>query len=155
MNPIILANKKGIAFSIDFAIASIAVLLIITLFLFSLNLLIESSETELSEFSTKKEAIFLLDSMVKNHCENSFKCLAGFDASKKRAVENTLSARKLAGFSKDKNFPKIKAVWIKFKNGEKQFLLKQQTSEKNCYAFNRLVLVNGRKALLELLACGE
>jgi len=148
-------NENGIAFSMDFAVAALASFLILAIFLYSAQAIAETRGREMKEFALKKDAVFFLDSMVKNHCSSPMKCLAFMDLEKKRVKESILDESALAGLSGEAGFAGIESVRLEFKDGETRELFKREAKGKNCYSLNRLVSVRGKKALLELRACGD
>ncbi len=156
MKGIISINERGIVFSIDFCIASLAAMGMLFLFLFSLGILAEERESELRAFALKKNALFLLDSMVKNCCGHSSRCLASADLEKKRVLENVLDEKALGMLQQEEPCTGgVERITLKFKNGEKRLLFQASRRGKNCYSLNRFVFAYGKKALLELRMCGD
>lgn len=127
--------------------------------LVSLQCIHNSTETnakQLRDFELEKNTIMLLDAIVKNrNTEKPALGAAVFNTEKHRVEENKIDVAllKQANPLVAKNVL-LKKVSLYFKDGEKKTIIETSGGE-NCLAASRMVLVEGKKALLEGVVCAE
>ena len=151
-----ITDSRGFLFSMDTAIACIIalgmLLIIISAGAQSINAEIKSEK----EFALWKNIVFVSDSIVKNNIPGqSMFGSAVFDSEKHRVKSNEIDPALLgdvSGFSNPEF--KLKKIKLVFEEHEETFF-ETQVSSKNCLVIERLVLVQGKKALLALEGCSE
>ncbi len=147
-------DNRGFIFSIDLAVSFIAMLLMVLLILMHASVLKEQQVELINKFDLQRNAIFLVDSLVKNN--DAGQPLLGsalFDAEKHRVLSNNLDSFLLgsaAQFEKDGFF--VSRVSFKDEFGIEQVFFKG-TAGSNCLALDRVVLLNGAKGLLAVNVC--
>lgn len=148
--------QKGFVFSFDLMIAFIAVLSasFIAISLISSN--IEKQASFIEENELKTHAIFLADSIVKNSDENnSFYGMALFDSEKHRVKSNEISPKFIEKEPPLSGKFFIREISAEFKNGVVKKIFEKNLEGKNCIAIERFVLLEGKKAKLNLAVCSE
>lgn len=116
----------------------------------------EANAKQLRDFELGKNTIMVLDAIVKNRNEeNPALGAAVFNAEKHRVEENKIDIALLrqANPLVTKNVL-LKRIELHFKDGESKTILETANGE-NCLAASRMVLVEGKKALLEGVVCVE
>lgn len=152
----LITNKSGFAFSVDLLCAFIGICLISLVSIQFVHNSVEANAKQLRDFELEKNAVMLLDAMVKNrNAENPSLGAAVFDGEKHRAMENNIDL----DYLKQANPAIAKNVFLKslelvFKDGARKTIIESPFG-KNCLGVSRLVLVGGKKALLEGVVCVE
>ncbi len=146
--------KKGFLFSMDLAIAFMAILLMAFLFFAKIGfekeaILERSRQTELKRFG-----LFLADSMVKNSAKNTLLGSAAFDEEKHRVVSNRLDRKKLEMAMQLEN-SRFFASKVSFKGPETEetFFQANEKANGNCVSFDRIVSLDKRKGLVSVTVC--
>ncbi len=149
-------GEQGLLFSMDLLCTFFGICLIALVSMQCIHNSIEANAEQLRGFELEKNTIMLLDIMVKNRNEqNPALGAAVFNAEKHRVEENKIDTAllKQANPLVAKNVL-LKKISLQFKDGEKKTIL-ETASGKNCLAITRMVLVEGKKALLEGVVCIE
>ena len=145
-------GKQGFVFSMDLAIAFVALLLISSLMIVHLNSAKEQRLLNIERISLQRKAIFLADSIVKNRNEENG-CLgsAFFDGERHRILSNEIDLGLLS-----------KAVPIEGENffvaglsysiGKSKTVLWEQ-SFGNCVSVDRIVLIEGKTGNVRVKVC--
>ena len=158
-------GEKGIVFSIDLMISFLAIITMFYLILINFGGLAEGEVGFGKDAALWKNSVFLLDSMVKSFDENGFaNNVTYFNAMKRRVESNVLDyaalrllSEKLRGkgdLSKGDEFF-VKEISLGYKNGGSETLFSSTLQGGNCFAVERLVIVNNGKAILKGVVCSE
>ena len=140
---------KGFVFSLDLAIAFIAMLLMLSLMLSQLEILKNREIADIERIELQRNAFFAVDSMAKNRdLERPLLGLALYDAEKHRVLSNEIDTMLLEK-AKPVLFENFFISSVSIGKIEKLF---EEPGEK-CISVNRLVLANGKKEMLEAVAC--
>ncbi len=140
---------KGFVFSLDLAIAFIAMLLMLSLMLSQLEILKNKEIENIERIELQRSAFFAIDSMIKNRDEE--RPLLGFalyDAEKHRVLSNEIDAILLKN-TKPVLFENFFISSISVAKIEKVF----EKPGKKCISVDRLVFVNRKKEILEVVVC--
>jgi len=151
MNTINNHNRKsrGFVFSLDLAIAFIAMLLMLSLMLSQLEILKDREIENVERIELQRTAFFTIDSMTKNRDEERpLLGLALYDAEKHRVLSNEIDTSLLKN-SKPVLFENFFISSVSVAEIEKVF---EEHGEK-CISVDRIVLVNGKKEMLEVVVC--
>ena len=144
-------NRKiwGFVFSLDLAIAFIAMLLMLSLMLSQLEILKDREIENVKKIELQRTAFFTIDSMTKNRDEERpLLGLALYDAEKHRVLSNEIDTSLLKN-SKPVLFENFFISSVSVAEIEKVF---EKQGEK-CISVDRIVLVNGKKEMLEVVVC--
>ncbi len=142
-------NQRGFVFSLDLAIAIIAMLLMLSLMLSQLEILKNKEIENVERIELQRNAFFAIDSMTKNRDEERpLLGLALYDSEKHRVLSNEIDTILLKD-AKPVLFKNFFISRISIGEIEKMF---EEPGEK-CISADRLVLVNGKKKLLEAVVC--
>lgn len=146
-------GRGGFIFSLDLAIAALALIMMSFLMLSHLNFEKEQMLQESERIGLERKAIFLIDAMAKNRNEeNPLAGSALLDLEKKRVVQNEIDEELFlrAGQLQDETFF-VSSISLDFGNAkEKRFFEKES---RKCLALDRLVSANGNIARLEAVVC--
>ncbi len=142
-------GEKGFVFSLDLAIAFIAMLLMLSLMLSQLEILKNNKIADVERVELQRNAFFAIDSMTKNRDEERpLLGLASYDAEKHRVLSNEIDTVLLKN-AKSVLFEKFFISSISVGNIKKVF----EEPGKKCISVDRLVFANGNKELLEAVVC--
>ena len=142
-------KSKGFVFSLDLAIAFIAMLLMLSLMLSQLEILKDREIENVERIELQRTAFFTIDSMTKNRDEERpLLGLALYDAEKHRVLSNEIDTSLLKN-SKPVLFENFFISSVSVAEIEKVF---EEHGEK-CISVDRIVLVNGKKEMLEVVVC--
>ena len=142
-------KSEGFVFSLDLAIAFIAMLLMLSLMLSQLEILKDREIENVKKIELQRTAFFTIDSMTKNRDEERpLFGLALYDAEKHRVLSNEIDTSLLKN-SKPVLFENFFISSVSVAEIEKVF---EEQGEK-CISVDRLVLVNGKKEMLEVVVC--
>lgn len=97
----------------------------------------------------ENKAVFLADSIIKNHDTNILLGIAVMDEEKHRTKSNEIEEEKIPGLE---NNPMIFEVWTR-KENQKNVFFSKQAGEKKCIAVERVVLIEKEKAVIGVKAC--
>lgn len=146
---------KGFAFSMDVLLASLLIFVMLFLITHSFNARNAHSLGNIENFSLQKNALFLLDSMLKNrNAENALIGAALFDAEKHRVKSNEIDYEKLksaAQIESDEFF--VHDILLEWYNGMEERIFSDSGEAVNCIGVERVALVEGKKALVRLVLC--
>ena len=149
-------GNRGFVFSFDLVIAFTAMLLMVSLVLMHSDSAARGQETALRRFASMQKMVFLMDSLVKNNDrENALLGSAVFNAELHRVESNILSSELLSA-AKEREGSELSVSRIAFKTlgaEAEQIVFEQEAVGKNCLALDRFVLIDGKKALVEVRAC--
>ena len=141
----------------DLLFSFIAMCLISLLSLQLLDNSIHSAIAQQESAEKQKTAIFVIDALVKNHCEeNSALGAAVFSEGKRRVEENKIDLALL-----EKANPQInekvflQSLSVSFKDGERKTIFDYPETNGDCIGIARFVTVTGKKALLQGVVCVE
>jgi len=150
-----MAECRGLAFTMDALIAGIALLLIMTLPVYWLAGIGTETAEDLQKFSLRQKGVFIADSLVKNRSDLPLLGSAKKYPGLKRVRSNDLDLELLAGTSIDyaEQFS-VKSVRVEFASGKTLgFLEQHENAPIACIENERLVIVNGEKALVRVKVC--
>ena len=140
---------KGFVFSLDLAIAFIAMLLMLSLMLSQLEILKNREIADIERVELQRNAFFAVDSMAKNRdLERPLLGLALYDKEKHRVLSNEIDTMLLEK-AKPVLFESFFISSVSLGEIEKVF---EEQGEK-CIAASRLVLANEKKEMLEAVVC--
>jgi hypothetical protein len=107
-------------------------------------------------FEREKNAIMLLDALVKNSSqENPALGAAKFDATKHRVIENNIDVEKIKQANPIISEKiSIRKISLRYEDGSQEKILENSLGT-NCLGIERLVLANNKKALLKGVVCIE
>ncbi len=147
-------TDKGFVFSVDLVLTAIMIFLM--LFLITASFSAKSSQTVagMKRFQLEKNAVFIVDSLVKNSVETPLLGAALFDGEKHRVKSNELEHNQLkraVPVGPGEFF--VQRLSIKWKNGEKETIIWAEQGEKNCIALDRIALIGDESVLVELALC--
>ena len=142
-------SRKGFLFSLDLAIAFIAMLLMLSLMLSQLEILKNKEIEDVERIELQRNAFFAIDSMAKNRDEERpLLGLALYDAEKHRVLSNEIDTT-LFENSKTVLFENFFISSVSIGEIEKVF---EEQGEK-CISVNRLIFANGKKEMLGAIVC--
>ena len=148
---------RGFVFSLDALGAFLILLAMVFLMLGALDNAVAAKAEENRNFSLKKNALFLADSLVKNRDENNpLLGAAVFDAGKKRVLSNELDfglLKEIGGIDANGFF--VKTVSLEWKDANRETIFSSGKPGANCVSAERFVLANNRKAKLTVRVCDE
>ena len=143
-----ITNKGGIlAFDIIFSLSIF--LLIIFLSIWQTAEIAENAAKNRKLTEEETFAFFAADTIVKNSDNEEWRGFAFFDIEQHRVKSNEIETGKIIGLEKNE---RIFEAWLRDGSTVKKIFSKNHES-KNCYAIERLVLANGKKALLGVKVC--
>ena len=148
-------GRRGFLFSFDLVIAFIAVLAMFYLILLNYSAFAEGAAQAGRDYALQKNALFLLDGIVKNSSAgNPMLGAAKFDAEKRRALSNELDLVKAGNFRQIENTEfRVREISLHFKDGAVETLFEENAGGGDCVSLDRFVLAGGRKALLRAVVC--
>ena len=139
--------------------ATLIVLALFHLFLIQTNRVVSSEYNGFANWENQQNALFVMDSLVKNHnTEHPYLGSAAFDSQKHRVRSNELDSKLLLHLSAEHgdNIVRFVKLELRFFDGENQMLVSEEnTDQKNCVGIERVVLVSKRKALLFGVICRD
>jgi len=142
-------SGRGFVFSLDLAIAFIAMLLMLSLMLSQLEILKNKEIENIERIELQRNAFFAIDSMTKNRDEERpLLGLALYDAEKHRVLSNEIDTVLLEN-AKPVLFENFFISSISAGKIEKLF----EKSGQKCISVDRLVFMNGKKEMLEVVVC--
>ena len=142
-------NQRGFVFSLDLAIAIIAMLLMLSLMLSQLEILKNKEIENVERIELQRNAFFAIDSMTKNRDEERpLLGLALYDSEKHRVLSNEIDSLLLKN-AKPVLFENFFISSVSVGKIEKVF----EKSGQKCISVNRLVFMNGKKEMLEVVVC--
>ena len=153
-----ITSEKGLIFGFDLLIAFLIICLMLYFMLFSLNEVVKEQKNYLNELELKNNAIYLMDSLVKNSDkENPLKGASALDFQKRRTKENVLDYELLKKINSKNEF-KLKKLSI-FWSDEEEILFDIQRENENCIALSRFVWIQKglieKKAIITGVFCSE
>lgn len=148
-----ITGENGFLFSLDVVVAFLAMLLMLSLMLQHLEMAKEQQLGWTQRFALQRNAVMLIDSMVKNRDEKQpLLGSALYDEKKHRVLSNQLD---LHMFPKAGQLPSelffVSRLSLKAGSQEKTVLF--QTGRKNCVSLDRIVLVSGKIGKVEAVVC--
>jgi len=140
----------------DLLCSFIAICLISLVSIQFLSSSIEAQLKQLKDFELEKNAVMLIDTMVKNRNEeNPALGAAVFNGEKLRVEENNIDLellKRLNPIVSQSVF--VKKIELLFKDGARKTIIENSLGE-NCLGVERFVLVEEKKALLRCVVCVE
>lgn len=152
-------NKGQISF-FEAMFPLIAVIIILFFVLWSASNFVTRSDRMQKELSLQVKAIFIADSMTKNHDQkNPLLGLAYKNKKYKRVENNIIEPERLQNTSESGEIAgvKIQSIRLKESNGSEKIVFNSKTASKgNCITAERFVQTEGaerKKALLLVMVC--
>ena len=147
-------TNRGFAFSLDTAFSSLLIFAMLFLAISYFSAESESALESVNAFGLWKNALFVADSLVKNHSENGNLEAATFNEERHRVMENELDLERMRGVTGiESNEFFVREVSISFKNGGKETVGVDEKSAGPCISVERVVTVENEIGLLEVVAC--
>ena len=146
-------GETGFLFSLDLLLAFLAMLLMLSLMLMHWEAAKERETSALERLALQRQAIFLIDSMVKN--SNEERPLLGsalFDEEKRRVLSNELDLALLAK-SGQLHESEFFASSVSVSSGGVEKRVELAQPGKNCIGLDRLVLIEGNLGKLGVVVC--
>ena len=146
-------TNRGFAFSLDLALATIAIILMLFTVAFHFNERTKIEVESIKKFQLEKNALFVADSLVKNDSESVLRGSAKLDEKKKRVKSNELDISKLdnAKVLVSEEFF-VKRLSLKTKSGKHKAVVLEERESENCFGVERIVF-GEELALVEVLVC--
>jgi len=142
-------SGRGFVFSLDLAIAFIAMLLMLFLMLSQLEILKNKEIENIERIELQRNAFFAIDSMAKNRDEERpLLGLALYDVEKHRVLSNEIDTMLLEN-AKPVLFKNFFISSVSAGKIEKVF----EKSKQKCISVNRLVFMNEKKEMLKVVVC--
>jgi len=150
------SKSKGMIFSLDAMISFVIILICALLFVFALNNYAQKAEQSVKDFELEEKALMIADSFVKNLDENNTIRGAGiYDSDKKRVRTNELTTENIKK-AKSIEFGEIFVKSLTYTITEKSQTLQLSLKKSNeCISAKRFVLIDGEKAIIQILTCRE
>jgi hypothetical protein len=147
-------TDEGFVFSIDLFIPTVAVLLMLFVATASFVARSDRSVSALKNLRLQKNALFLADALVKNNAKNPLLGSAVADMEKHRVKSNELYRERLLE-AKPVNSSEfvIQGLSVRKQSGEKEMILSAASHEQNCIAIDRVVLLDEKTSVVELIVC--
>jgi len=148
-----ITGKQGFVFSLDLAIAFIAMLLMLSLMLSQISLATENELKPIEKIGMQRKAIFLVDAMVKNR--NEEQPLLGstvYDLERHRVLQNEIDFALLLK-AKQLECQDFFVSRLSLASQENETIVFEKGQGKNCVSLDRLVNVNGKLGKVGVVVC--
>ena len=146
-------TAKGFIFSADLAATTILIFIMLFTVVSSVSSRNLNAVQELKAVQLQKNAVFLLDSIVKNNSENGLVGAALFDVEKRRVKSNELDHGKIWSVKEieaEEFF--VQKLSIVKRNGKEETVL-EKGRKGNCFGFSRMALLGNETVKVELVLC--
>ncbi|GEM_PF-3292035 len=155
-------KAKGNVFASEFVVSCVVVFFFILVALNQASMAVKKNSETQATLEFERKAIFLVDSMIKNHDEkNPVLGAAFFDAELKRTQSNVIEAKRLANPDPKNLFVggiRVQKIQLKFVDGKKETVFEDKAeNESYCLVVERFVVsisdLERKKGLLQVTAC--
>ncbi len=143
-------TSRGGIFTFDLLLSFFLLQLMLFISLWEISRIAEKNTLENREKGLLFFAIYLADSLVKNHDGNWFSGIADFDKEKHRTKSNEIMVSGIKGLERNQN---IFEAWTRDVNG-KRVLFSKDSVGKNCVAVERIVIADSKKTAFGVKVCG-
>ena len=146
-------TAKGFVFSTDLAITTILIFLMLFTVVSSFSSRSLDEARKIKEAELEKNAVFLLDAIVKNNSENGLKGAAVLDMEKHRVKSNEIDMKKLKqGEEIEMGEFFLQKISIVRRNGKEDVIL-ETGRKRNCFGLSRIALIGTEAVKVELVLC--